>query len=182
MLPIGGAQITNDIAMVPLQVPVREAELLKCRYGRAHADAAAPEAEANVSDPELPAVSLPVLNQIVTARVEEIADLAARELRASASRAQVAAGIVLTGGSSQLPGLAETLREALCMLVRVADPAQSEILTAPGEAPLSAARWAWCAGAPSTPRLTTTWRSRNNGAALQNHYHRIKSWLRTFVA
>ena len=22
----------------------------------------------------------------------------------------------------------------------------------------------------------------NNGAALQNHYHRIKSWLRTFVA
>lgn len=182
VLPIGGAQITNDIAMV-LQVPVREAELLKCRYGRAHADAGAPEAEANVSDPELPAVSLPVLNQIITARVEEIADLAARELRASASRAQVAAGMVLTGGSSQLPGLAETLREALCMPVRVADPAQPEILTAPGDAPPSAAslglvRW----GADHGPSAHSHLALENNGAALQNHYHRIKSWLRTFVA
>lgn len=182
VLPIGGAHLTNDIAMV-LQVPMREAELLKCRYGRAHANDTSPEAEATVSDSELPAVSVPVLNQIITARTEEIADLVARELRASAGAGQVIAGAVLTGGCARLPGLAESLRETLCMPVRVAELAQPDLLTTPADQPPSAVSLGlvlW--GAEHGPSSYTQRALETNGAPFQSQYHRIKDWLRTFVA
>ena len=182
VLPIGSMHITNDIAMV-LQVPAREAELLKCRYGRTLVEASVPEAEAPIDEPGLPAVSRSVLNQIITARTEEIADMAASELRNSASRGQVTAGVVLSGGGAQLPGMAEMLRETLCMPVRVAEPAPADILCTPSEAQPSAVslglvQW----GAEHGPANHAHTMREPSGLALNNHYDRIKSWLRTFVA
>lgn len=182
VLPIGGAHITNDIAMV-LQVPAREAEQLKCRYGRAVADTMAPDADTTIADAGLPAVSLPVLNQIITARGEEIADMAARELRSSASRGQITAGIVLTGGAAQLPGMADILRETLCLPVRVADPATDDMLTAPAEIPPSAVSMGlvhW--GAEHGPASHGHLQSESSGMGLQTHYDKIKSWLGAFMA
>ncbi len=182
VLPIGGSHVTNDIAMV-LQVPAREAEQLKCRYGRALTGGSEPDAETTIAEANLPAVSLPVLNQIITARSEEIADMAARELRNSASRGNVTAGVVLTGGSARLPGMADILREALCLPVRVADLAPAEVLTSPPEIPPSAVSMGlvhW--GAQHGPAVYGHRAPEAASTALHTHYDRIKNWLQAFVA
>src|SRR6266542_3720863 len=180
VLPIGGMHVTNDIAMV-LQVPAREAERLKCRYGRAIADQATPEAEETIAELNLLAVSLPVLNQIFTARSEEIADMAARELRNSASRGQVMGGVALTGGGARLPGMADILRETLCLPVRIVELATYDILTTPAEIPSSAVSMGlvqW--GAQHGPSSHGHLLPEAKGMALQTHYDRIKGWLQTF--
>jgi len=182
VLPIGGMHVTNDIAMV-LQVPAREAERLKCRYGRAVADPAAQGGEESIAEPDMPAVSLPVLNQIITARSEEIADMAARELRNSASRGQVMGGVALTGGGAHLPGMADILRETLCLPVRIVELAAYDILTTPAEIPPSAVSMGlvhW--GAQHGPSSYGHLQPDAKGRGLQSHYDRIKGWLQTFVA
>jgi cell division protein FtsA len=182
VLPIGGMHVTNDIAMV-LQVPAREAERLKCRCGRAVADPATQTAAETVAEPNLPAVSLQVLNQIITARSEEIADMAARELRNSASRGQVMGGVALTGGGALLPGMADILRETLCLPVRIVEPAPYDILTTPATIPPSAVsmglvQWGAQHGPSSHGHLLPD----AKGMGLQTHYNRIKGWLQAFVA
>ena len=182
VLPIGGIHVTNDIAMV-LQVPARAAELLKCRYGRAITDATPPGAEETTEDADLPAVSLPVLHQIITARTEEIADLAAREFRTCASRSQVTAGVVVTGGGARLPGMADLLREIVCLPVRAVELAPAGLLASPPDSSPSAVSMGlvqW--GADHGPASQKHGADDSRGLVLQTHYRRIKSWLHTFVA
>lgn len=182
VLPIGGMHVTSDIAMV-MQVSLRDAERLKCRYGRAMTDQTAKAADDGAADPDLPTVSVPVLNQIVTARCEEIADMAARELRSSASRGQVMGGVALTGGGAQLPGMADILRETLCLPVRIVELADYDILTTPAEAGPSAVsmglvQWGAQHGPSSQGHLLPDAKA----AGLHTHYDRIKGWLQAFVA
>lgn len=69
------------------------------------------------------------------------------------------------------------------MPVRVAEPAPADILCAPSEAQPSAVslglvQW----GAEHGPANHAHTMREPSGLALNNHYDRIKSWLRTFVA
>ena len=59
--------------------------------------------------------------QIIEARMRETFELLRNEIRAAGVR-QLPAGIILTGGASQLSGIAELGREVLEMPVRVAAP------------------------------------------------------------
>jgi cell division protein FtsA len=120
VLPVGGHQLTNDIA-VGLRTPMAEAERIKHRHGCAMANLLR-EGETI----EVPSVGgraprvMPrqVLCDILSPRVDEIFSLVQRELQKCGLEDSLASGLVVTGGSTILEGLPELAEEVLGMPVR----------------------------------------------------------------
>jgi cell division protein FtsA len=109
VLPIGGTHITNDIS-VGLRCSIDHAEKIKL----AHATAIA--SQVNESETiEVPAVgegkprvvSRKILAEVVEARVEEMCTMIQQEIEKSGYADMLAAGIVLTGGTTLLQGMVE---------------------------------------------------------------------------
>lgn len=124
VLAVGGQHVTNDIAH-GLHLPFELAEAVKLKYG--HADPkAVSELEAFPVQPfgeDLPSkVRRSDLALIVNARVAEIFELILKEAKRSGYDGLLRAGIVLTGGSSLLPGIKNVASEVLKLPVRVAQP------------------------------------------------------------
>jgi cell division protein FtsA len=124
VIPVGGLNLTNDIA-AGLRTPMAEAERIKIKYGCASPRMIDPE-----DCIEVPSVggraprSLPreVLANIIEPRVEEIFSAVQHVLNESGYIDMLNAGIVLTGGSTMLDGMAELAEEILGMPVRRATP------------------------------------------------------------
>ncbi|MFC2077678.1 cell division protein FtsA [Candidatus Bipolaricaulota bacterium] len=109
VVPIAGEHITNDIT-VGLQTPIEEAELVKKQHGSALVDSVGEDDKievATIGGDEKKVVSKKKLAKIIEPRVEELLDLAMQEVEDAGYRDLVPAGLVLTGGSSLLDGLAE---------------------------------------------------------------------------
>ena len=109
VIPIAGEHITNDIT-VGLQTPIEEAELVKKQYGTALVDSVSEDDKievATIGGDEKKLVSRKKLAKIIEPRVEELLDLAMQEVEDAGYRDLVPAGLVLTGGTSLLTGLAE---------------------------------------------------------------------------
>ena len=126
VLPFGGNIITQDIKQ-GCNVTPSQAEQLKVKFGKAIADEAS-DYEI-VSIPGLPnrppkEVSLKNLAQIIEARVSEIIELVHAELYRMGLHEQLAAGIVLTGGGSQLQNLVQLTEYLTGMDARVGYPNQ----------------------------------------------------------
>jgi len=124
VIAVGGQHVTNDIAH-GLHLSTELAESVKLQYG--HADPKAVSTlEAFAIQPfgeELPSkVQRADLAVIVNARVAEIFELILKEIKRSGYDGLLKAGIVLTGGSSLLPGIKQVASEVLRMPVRVAQP------------------------------------------------------------
>jgi len=103
VIPIAGEHITNDIT-VGLQTPIEEAELVKKQHGTALVDSVSEDDKievATIGGDEKK------LAKIIEPRVEELLDLAMQEVEDAGYRDLVPAGLVLTGGTSLLTGLAE---------------------------------------------------------------------------
>ena len=124
VIPIAGDQITNDIAMA-LRTPTKEAEEIKIAHG---------VALSRLTDPaqmiDVPGVgergprqlSRATLAEVIEPRVEELFVLVQQELKRAGFDGMLASGIVLTGGSSQLPGMCELAEEVFHLPVRVGVP------------------------------------------------------------
>jgi len=124
VIPIAGDQVTNDIA-VALRTPTQNAEEIKIKYACALAQLATPEETIEVpSVGERPPRRLArqTLAEVVEPRYEELMTLVQAELRRSGFEDLVAAGMVLTGGSSKMEGLVELAEEILHMPVRLGAP------------------------------------------------------------
>ncbi len=124
VIPIAGDQITNDIAMA-LRTPTREAEDIKCKFGCALSDLADPEDVldvAGVDDRPSRKLSRRALADVIQPRVEELFELIQAELRRSGFEEVLSSGIVLTGGSSVIPGMIELGEEVFHMPVRLGIP------------------------------------------------------------
>lgn len=187
VIPIGGSHFTNDIVLV-LQTPHNTAEYLKLKYGAAIA--IQPENDADdivevegFAPGERQSISRYLLNQILQARAEEVAELIYSEIRRSGYEGLLPAGIVLTGGSSQLPGIDELMRDMLGIPVRVGSPGEmsglSDSLSSPPYATcLGLVRWGARHGAAqiNTPSGTAGERGGWNST-----YERFKGWLREFL-
>ncbi|MBF0310557.1 MAG: cell division protein FtsA [Magnetococcales bacterium] len=120
VLPIGGDHMTNDIA-VGLRTPTREAEQLKRKYGCALASLVNPEEVIEVpsiSDRKPRSLARHILAEIIEPRVEELFNLVNREITRSGFEEHIAAGIVLTGGSSITEGMVELAEEVFNKPVR----------------------------------------------------------------
>ena len=123
VLPIGGNNVTNDIAAV-LKTSLQTAEELKISEGTADLRTVSDDDEISVSvlgEDAGRTVSRLEVSQVIEARMRETFELLRNEIRAAGVR-QLPAGVILTGGSSQLAGIAELGREVLEMPVRVAAP------------------------------------------------------------
>lgn len=124
VLPYGGSHITNDIA-AGLRTPIAAAEDIKCQYASSNLRGVDPLDTIQVpSTGGRPArvVSRIALNEIVEPRVGELFSIIRHELEQSGCYGQMTGGVVLTGGSSSLPGIAEVGEAIMECPVRVGVP------------------------------------------------------------
>lgn len=124
VLPVGGNNVTNDIA-IGLKTSLSEAEELKVRHGTADLRTVAPEELITVEvigEPTGRTLQRAEMCSIIEARMREIYELIAEEVGRAGHEGIFPAGLVLTGGASQLAGAAELGRQVLDMPVRVATP------------------------------------------------------------
>ncbi len=124
VIPIAGDQVTNDIA-VALRTPTPHAEEIKIKYACAMGKLASADESIEVpSVGDRPARQLArqTLAEVVEPRYEELLSLVQAELRRSGFEDLIAAGVVLTGGSSKMEGLVELAEEVFHMPVRLALP------------------------------------------------------------
>jgi len=127
VIPIAGDQITNDIAMA-LRTPIPEAEELKLGHGMAKevlADAGERIEIAGIGDRPTRLLSRQALAAVIEPRVEELFTIAQRVIRESGFEDRLASGIVLTGGSSMLPGIAELAEDVFLRPARTGWPSYS---------------------------------------------------------
>ncbi|MCM1128665.1 MAG: cell division protein FtsA [Alistipes senegalensis] len=124
VIPIAGDQITNDIAMA-LRTPTHEAEEIKRRYGIARQSMVDPSETIEVpglGDRGPRTMSRQMLAAVIEPRVEELFALALQVVRESKYEEVLSSGIVLTGGSALMPGMAELAEEVFLKPVRIGVP------------------------------------------------------------
>jgi cell division protein FtsA len=124
VLPVGGNNVTNDIA-IGLKTSLQVAEELKIEHGSCDLSAVSEDDAISISTLGEAAgrtVSRRELCGIIEARMRETFEMLGAEIRAS-GEGLLPAGVVLTGGAAQLAGAATLGREVLNMPVRVAGPA-----------------------------------------------------------
>lgn len=112
-IPIAGEHITNDIT-VGLQTPIEEAERIKKQYGTCLVDSVADDEKievATIGGESTKQVSRKKLARVLEPRVEEILDLAMQEVEDAGYRDLIPAGVVITGGTSLLAGMAEYIEK-----------------------------------------------------------------------
>ena len=113
ILPIGSAHITNDIA-IGLRTSLEIAEDIKLEYGSANPKDYSKKEEIDLSDfdpKEETKVSLKHISEIIQARLEEIFEMVDKKLIEIDRSGLLPAGIVLTGGGSELPGIIEIAKK-----------------------------------------------------------------------
>jgi cell division protein FtsA len=124
VLAVGGDHITSDIAH-GLRLPITQAEEIKVKHGHAIKSEVNP-AESFTIKPfgeEQPVqINRQELAHIIEARVEEIFSLVLQEIKRSGYDGLLPAGMVLTGGSSALPGIRSLASRTLNLPVRIAGP------------------------------------------------------------
>lgn len=124
VIPIAGDQVTNDIAMA-LRTPTPHAEEIKIKYACALAKLTGADETIKVPSvgDRLPRdLSRQALAEVVEPRYDELFTLVQAELRRSGYEDLVAAGIVLTGGTSKMEGVVELAEEIFHMPVRLGAP------------------------------------------------------------
>lgn len=125
VVDVGGQHLTHDLA-VGLGAPFEAAEQLKLRFGSALASRVPPDQDVTVDvfgENGPSTVPRQLVAEILEVRAEEMIDLVLREIKRSGYDGLAPAGLVLTGGSAQLPGLRELARQMTQMPVRVGIPA-----------------------------------------------------------
>lgn len=124
VIPIAGDQVTSDIA-VALRTPTQFAEELKLKYACALTQMANPDESIEVpgvGDRPARRLARQTLAEVVEPRFEELFNLVQAEIRRSGMEQMIAAGIVLTGGSSKMEGVVELAEEVFHMPVRLGMP------------------------------------------------------------
>ncbi len=124
VIPIAGDQVTNDVA-VALRTPTQYAEEIKIKYACALTQLAASDENIevpSVGDRPPRRLARQTLAEVIEPRYEELLTLVHAELRRSGFEELIAAGVVLTGGSSKIEGLVDLAEEVFHMPVRLGSP------------------------------------------------------------
>ncbi len=124
VLAVGGNHITQDIAH-GLRLPIQQAEEVKKQQGHAIRGEIGPEEYFTIrpfGEDRPIEISRQDLAHIIEARVEETFSLILQEIKRSGYDGLLPAGMVLTGGTSALPGITRLAESVLGMRVRTAQP------------------------------------------------------------
>ncbi len=125
VIDVAGDQVTNDIS-VALRTPAPAAEEIKKKWG-----VCLPTLVTNEEEIEVPSVgdrparcmSRRVLSEVIEPRYEELFQIILEDhLKQYGFHNLTAAGVVLTGGTSRMPGAVELAEEVFHMPVRLGVP------------------------------------------------------------
>jgi len=140
ILPVGGNYLTSDIS-TGLRTPLGDAEKIKLKYGCALTSMIPKDETINVPSlggREDREVSRQILGRIIEPRMEEILNLAYKEVVRFGFEDLLAAGVVLTGGTSLLYGITELAEQIFDMPARKGIPigigGLSDIVNSPAHA------------------------------------------------
>jgi cell division protein FtsA len=116
VLPIGGTHITNDLA-IGLKTDLDIAEQVKIQYANL-GKSSKTTATVNINNATH---SFPMddITMITEARVEELLEYVDKELQKIRRSRKLPGGVVLTGGTAKLPGIAEFAKEKLQLPARL---------------------------------------------------------------
>jgi cell division protein FtsA len=188
VLPVGGNNLTNDLAIV-LGIPPEAAERLKVECAEAQPSLAGRGAGLpgtgntlrieTFGEDEYKKVSRDLVQEVVESRLVEIFSMVRDELRRSGYDDMLPAGVVLTGGAAQMRGMAERATRELGLPVRVGAPAE---LAGFGEA-VEAPAFATSVGLPlwRAARLGKPSRLRRNNSGRRSAPLRAMGWFREFL-
>jgi cell division protein FtsA len=179
-LPVGGQQVTNDIA-VRLRTPFSAAEEIKLRHGQAFSNGREDDRLIDVSSfnhNESSPVSVRMLCDTIEDRLVETFDLARRRLARAGYDASPPAGTVLVGGTAQLHGIRRLAAEVLESPVRIGTPGNlpgiGEQLSSPAfAASVGLLRWGLRQGEDGG--------GLNPSAALSGALGSLRRWLGSFL-
>ncbi|MFN8404529.1 MAG: cell division protein FtsA [Anaerolineales bacterium] len=124
VLAVGGNHITQDVAH-GLRLPFAQAEEVKKQQGHAVRAEVGSEEYFSVrpfGEDKPVQINRQELAEIIEARAAEIFSLILQEIKRSGYDGLLPAGVVLTGGTSALPGIKRVASEVLGLPVRVAQP------------------------------------------------------------
>jgi cell division protein FtsA len=186
VLSVGGNHITSDIAH-GLRLPMSQAEEIKLQHGYAVKAEISPE-EAFLIKPfgeeRQIEINRQELSHIIEARVEEIFGLVLQEIKRSGYDGLLPAGMVLTGGASNLPGIKTLASQVLNVPARIARPENLVGLIDRLDSPafstsVGLLRWATLMNelAPQSSRARPG--PASTGAVVD--WEKIKSWLRRLL-
>lgn len=112
--PLGGSNITNDIA-IGLRTAIAAAEKIKLTYGSALAKDVSRREVFDLRDIDgsqrKTEISKRFLAEIIEARLAEIFELAIKEIKSVSPYLELPAGIVVCGGAAKLPGLVDLIKQ-----------------------------------------------------------------------
>ncbi|MBN1876855.1 MAG: cell division protein FtsA [Anaerolineae bacterium] len=177
-LAMGGEYITNDIA-IGLRLPPEVAEQVKLRHGHARAAQVAEDERFTISPyGENSPVVVPRwrLAEIIQARCEELLENVQKEIKRSGYDGLLPAGLVLCGGTAQLPGLQELARDVFELPVQIGAPKNISGLTDQVQEPAAAV-------AVGLVQWTPMWEEAGGGwRALRSPWWRkLGEWLRALL-
>ena len=125
VLPIGSRHITNDLA-IALRTSIDIAERVKIEHGstaeiqdmrkKDMIDLSEILAEENYILPKKQLI------RVIDARMQELVDMVGIEMKKIPRNGMLPAGVVLSGGGSNLPGFATLVKDRLRLPVRIAAP------------------------------------------------------------
>ncbi len=123
-LPLGGNNLTNDIS-IGLRTPLTEAEKIKIQHGTCLTDNI--EKGDTIKVPGVGErgtknISKNILAEILEPRIEEIFSLLKKEIYSNGLENAFPSGLVLTGGSVVIDGLADIAESVINAPVRIGEP------------------------------------------------------------
>jgi len=123
VVPVGGSHVTNDLSL-GLRLTEGQAEKLKLRFGRAmpiskdKSEKVWLNGDFAIGDRQFPRLAI---EQISSARIWELFEVVKKKLGPLFSPERTVAGVVLTGGTSKLPSIAEAAAKVFGTTARLAE-------------------------------------------------------------
>ena len=118
VLPIGGIHLTNDLA-IGLRTDLDVAEAAKLQFGSVKTSAKINRQVKVKHDGREYLFNQGDIHMILEARIEEMLEYVDKELKKIQKSRKLPGGVVITGGTSKLPGIAEFTRETLQLPARL---------------------------------------------------------------
>jgi len=191
VIGVGGNHITSDIAH-GLRLPMSQAEEIKIQHGHAIQAQVGAQESFNVKpfgEQDSLQINRQELAHIIEARVEEIFSLVLQEIKRSGYDGLLPAGMVITGGSSALPGIRDVASQVLGVSARIAQPEKlvgmTDRLNSPAfSTSVGLLRWALMMSEYSPQGVKRQKSAPRHSAQAQGgalNWENIKTWLRKLL-
>jgi cell division protein FtsA len=124
VVPVGGSHLTNDLSL-GLRITESQADKIKTLHGRATVSAKDRNeivwlnGDQGIGDRQFPRMTI---EQITAARLREIFEIVLKKLGNLYTPGETRAGVVITGGSSVIPGLEDAAARVFEVPARIGQP------------------------------------------------------------